>query len=101
MEGITLPRAISIIVVVSAAFTLISAALMLVVDAKTYTNFGDACWWAIQTVSTVGYGDDVPQSDAGRVLATVVMLFGIALVPTITSIVVTVLIGQRHTTHDE
>ena len=101
MEGITLPRAISIIVVVSAAFTLISAALMLVVDAKTYTNFGDACWWAIQTVSTVGYGDDVPQTDAGRVLATVVMLFGIALVPTITSIVVTVLIGQRRPAREE
>ena len=101
MEGITLPRAIGVIVVVSAAFTLLSAALMLIVDAKTYTNFGDACWWAIQTVSTVGYGDDVPQSDAGRVLATVVMLFGIALVPTITSIVVTVLIGQRRPTRDE
>ena len=101
MDGITLPRAIGIIVVVSAAFTLISAALMLVVDAKTYTNFGDACWWAIQTVSTVGYGDDVPQSDAGRVVATIVMLFGIALVPTITSIVVTVLIGQRRPEREE
>ena len=101
MEGITLPRAIGVIVVVSAAFTLLSAALMLVVDAKTYTNFGDACWWAIQTVSTVGYGDDVPQTVAGRVLATVVMLFGIALVPTITSIVVTVLIGQRRPARED
>jgi Ion channel len=46
-------------------------------------------------VSTVGYGDNVPTSPAGRAIASLVMLFGIALVPAITSLVVAVFINQQ------
>jgi len=42
-------------------------------------------WWAVQTVTTVGYGDDVPVSDLGRILAAVVMLLGIGFVTVITA----------------
>jgi voltage-gated potassium channel len=35
-------------------------------------------WWALQTVTTVGYGDVTPQNVSGRTVAAIVMLYGIA-----------------------
>ena len=36
----------------------------------------DAVWWTVATVTTVGYGDVVPVSDSGRILAIIFMFFG-------------------------
>jgi voltage-gated potassium channel len=95
LKDLTLRRAIGGIVTIATLFTLVSAALIRVAEPKTYENYGEACWWAIQTVSTVGYGDNVPTSPEGRAIASLVMLFGIALVPAITSLVVAVFINQQ------
>jgi voltage-gated potassium channel Kch len=65
------------------------------VEPETFTGYGKAWWWAVQTVSTVGYGDITPHTTAGRLVATAVMIFGVALVPTATSIVVAILL-DRH-----
>jgi len=40
-------------------------------------SFGDALWWALTTVTTVGYGDIVPVTVEGRIIASLLMLFGI------------------------
>ena len=42
-------------------------------------------WWAITTVTTVGYGDLYPESDTGRILATAVMIIGIGFVAILTA----------------
>jgi voltage-gated potassium channel len=42
-------------------------------------------WWAVQTVTTVGYGDITPHHTEGRVIATIVMLSGIAFLAVITA----------------
>ncbi len=47
----------------------------------------DAFWWAIVTMTTVGYGDAVPVTLAGRALAGVVMVMGLALIAILTAIV--------------
>ncbi len=43
------------------------------------TSLGDAVWWAVVTVTTVGYGDVYPVTFEGRVIATVIMIIGIAI----------------------
>jgi voltage-gated potassium channel len=45
----------------------------------------DGVWWAITTVTTVGYGDSYPRTDSGRVIAIVVMLVGIGFVAILTA----------------
>lgn len=46
---------------------------------------GDAWWWAISTVTTVGYGDRYPVTTAGRVVAVALMVCGIALIGVVTA----------------
>jgi voltage-gated potassium channel len=43
------------------------------------TNLGDAFWWAVVTISTVGYGDYYPVTAVGRVIAVIVMVSGIGI----------------------
>lgn len=49
------------------------------------TTFGDAVWWTITTISTVGYGDRYPVTFEGRVVAATLMVAGIALLGVVTA----------------
>jgi voltage-gated potassium channel len=55
------------------------------VDGSNIKNFGDGLWWAITTVTTVGYGDRYPTTTEGRVLAVALMIMGISLMGVITA----------------
>jgi voltage-gated potassium channel len=44
-----------------------------------FATFGDALWWGIVTLTTVGYGDIVPHTTAGRVSGVIIMITGIAV----------------------
>lgn len=46
---------------------------------------GDAIWWAITSITTVGYGDRYPTTGAGRALATLVLISGIAIIGVVTA----------------
>lgn len=65
----------------------------------TITTFGDAVWWAVVTIATVGYGDTYPVTGAGRLLAVLLMGGGIVIVGTASAIVVSYITervsGQR------
>ncbi|WP_350347178.1 ion channel [Agromyces sp. G08B096] len=60
-------------------------------DGATIVTFGDAIWWAIVTIATVGYGDMYPITAAGRVYAVMLMAGGIAIVGTASATIISLL----------
>ena len=93
LVSLTLRKAVALIVSVAAILAFTAAILVHAID-PAIGSFGDALWWAVSTVSTVGYGDVVPETGPGRVVGVVLMLTGISLIPLITSVVVSILIAQ-------
>ena len=59
--------------------------LMRVVDHDEYSSVWTGMWWALQTVTTVGYGDVTPKHVSGRIVASIVMFEGIAFLAIITA----------------
>ena len=94
LARLNLRGAVFLIVAVATAMSVIAAVVERLID-PAFDDMGIALWWAVTTVTTVGYGDIVPESPAGRAAASVLMLTGLALIPTLTSIVVSTLVAQR------
>ena len=63
-------------------------------------SYGDAAWWAVTTTATVGYGDIVPHSAAGRALASLLMLFGIGFFGVVASSLTTAILRVGWSQHD-
>ena len=65
------------------------------VDPGTFPNIWLGMWWAIQTVTTVGYGDVVPGSTVGKVIASLLMLGGLSLFAVVTGAITSAFVAQR------
>lgn len=74
-----------------AAVLITAPAALLMLDVEKYAKganiktLGDVLWWAITTLTTVGYGDRYPVTPSGRLIAVLVMLLGVAMVGAITA----------------
>jgi voltage-gated potassium channel len=66
-----------------------------VVDHRTYPTIWDAWWWAIQTVTTVGYGDNPPQQPAGKFVASLLMIGGLAFLSVVTATITSSFVARR------
>jgi len=56
-----------------------------IADPKTFDSVWLGMWWALQTVTTVGYGDVVPHQASGKVIAAFLMLGGLSLIAVVTA----------------
>ncbi|MBK5238904.1 MAG: two pore domain potassium channel family protein [Actinomycetales bacterium] len=65
----------------------------------TIKSFGDALWWAMETISTVGYGDFIPVTVPGRVYASMLMMGGMVIVGLTTATVVSFLAERAQVAH--
>ena len=74
--------------------TVAAALLMTVVDRENFPSIGSGLWWAVQTTTTVGYGDHVPTTVAGRLVAAVVMLLGIGFLTVITAAITSTFVSR-------
>ena len=91
----TNPRSAAIVIATATiAITVGTGALMTVVDRENYPSIGSGLWWAVQTTTTVGYGDNVPTNVAGRLLAALVMLFGIGFLTIITAAITSTFVAR-------
>lgn len=76
---------------ISGALLLVLVASLAVLESERgqpgahVTNFGDALWWSVTTITTVGYGDLTPVTSTGRMIAVLLMIGGISLVGSITA----------------
>jgi voltage-gated potassium channel len=94
LAGLNLRRAVGLIIGVATVLAFTAAVVQRLID-PGIGSFGDALWWAVSTVTTVGYGDVLPETTGGRFVAAALMLIGLGLIPIITSVVVSILVSQR------
>ena len=90
------PRTAAVVIAsVTTTMTLVTGLLMTVIDERNFPSVGDGLWWAVQTVTTVGYGDTVPGTSAGRTLAAIVMLLGIGFITVITAAITSAFVSRQ------
>ncbi len=92
-------RGLSWVLLIVAALVLVAAALVLNFEQDApngnISSYPDALWWAVTTITTVGYGDRFPLSPAGRGVAVVLMVAGIAMFGIVTASIAAYFVEQR------
>jgi voltage-gated potassium channel len=86
--------AASVIVTATAVVVVVGGVLMRFLDHEEYSNIWVGMWWALQTVTTVGYGDVTPKHTSGRIVATFVMLEGIAFLTIIIAAITSTFVAR-------
>jgi voltage-gated potassium channel len=84
-ESFTARRAAGIIAGFTVLITVAGGILERVVDHQEFHTIGKGLWFALQTVTTVGYGDVTPKQADGRFIGAVVMLTGIGFLAVVTA----------------
>jgi voltage-gated potassium channel len=93
-EPVSVRGAARVIVAVTALIVVLGGVLMRVLDEGEFPNVWLGIWWALQTVTTVGYGDVTPKDPAGRVVAAFVMLEGVALLSIVTAAITSIFVAR-------
>jgi voltage-gated potassium channel len=83
VSGRIIPFLILVMLIVGGAGT----AAVEILSPNSFASVGDAAWWAATTVTTIGYGDVVPGTSGGRVIAVFVMFASVATVSFTTAVV--------------
>ena len=91
----TTPRGAAIVIAAATtAMTVGAGILVTIVDHENYPTLRSGLWFSAQTVSTVGYGDNVPTNALGQLVAVVVMLLGIGFLTVITASITSTFVAR-------
>lgn len=91
------------VLLVTTVVVVVSAVVVSAVEADgegTIQGFPDALWWAITTITTVGYGDTFPVTTGGRIVGAVLMLSGITLFGLVTANLAAFIVEQDNPDDD-
>jgi voltage-gated potassium channel len=94
-------NAAGVIVLVTGSIVVGAGVLISVIDHDEYPSIGLGLWWALQTVTTVGYGDVTPAHVSGRIVGAVVMLQGIALLAIVTAVITSTFVARASRDYQE
>jgi voltage-gated potassium channel len=86
--------ALGLVVTATTVVVITAGIAMRLLDHRDFSSVWLGIWWSVQTVTTVGYGDVTPTNVAGRIVATFVMLEGIAFVAIITAVVTATFVSR-------
>ena len=93
-EPLSVRNAAGVIVVATTVIVIGAGVLITLLDSEEYPNVGIGLSWALQTVTTVGYGDVARKNVAGRLVGAFVMLEGIAFVAIITAVITSAFVAR-------
>jgi len=88
-------KAVYYIVVADVLIVLAGGTLIWVLDRQEYEHLGDALWYTLQTITTVGYGDVTPADPIGRLVGALIMMLGIAFLSILTATITSSFIEAR------
>ena len=87
-------NAAAVIVIATALIVVGAGVVMTLIDNEEYPDVGVGLWWALQTVTTVGYGDVAPSQFGGRLLGALVMLEGTAFIAIVTAVITSTFVAR-------
>jgi voltage-gated potassium channel len=99
-EPPSIREAAGVIVTATAVVVVGAGVLINLIDNEEYPNVGIGIWWALQTVTTVGYGDVAPSHLSGRLVGAVAMLEGTAFIAIITAVITSTFVARATREHE-
>jgi voltage-gated potassium channel len=93
-EPASVRNAVSVIVVTTVAIVVVGGVAIRALDSHEYATIWEGMWWALQTVTTVGYGDVTPTTVGGKFVGVAVMLQGVAFVVIVTAAVTSTFVAR-------
>jgi voltage-gated potassium channel len=87
-------NAAGVIVIATIVVVVVAGVAISLLDSEEYPDVGIGMWWALQTVTTVGYGDVTPTNFTGRLVGAAVMLEGTAFIAIVTAVITSTFVAR-------
>ena len=93
-ESLSVRNAAGVIVIATIVVVAGAGVAISLLDNEEYPNLGIGMWWALQTVTTVGYGDVTPTNFSGKLVGAAVMLEGTAFIAIVTAVITSTFVAR-------
>jgi voltage-gated potassium channel Kch len=95
MVAVSNRRVFPYLVAVTSITAVVTGVIAHLIDREDFPTVGTGIWWAVVTLGTVGYGDVVPQTAWGRVLGSIVIVFGVTFLSFVIAIVTSMFVDAN------